>query len=92
MGAWLTSAVLALMFVNLPGQFVGPLGDLAYGVDLSLLVGLGVAALLYLALLWLFPEPREVYGPQGPRLVRASDTPVPPISDDVPAPVTAGKA
>ncbi|MFE4723238.1 cytosine permease, partial [Streptomyces sp. NPDC056728] len=92
MGAWLTSAVLALTFVNLPGQFVGPLGDLAGGVDLSLLVGLGVAALLYLALLWLFPEPREVYGPQGPRLVRASNTPVQPITDDVSVPVAAGKA
>jgi hypothetical protein len=77
------------MFVNLPGQFVGPLGDLAGGVDLSLLVGLGVAALLYLALLWLFPEPREVFGPQGPRLVRTSNAPVRPITDEVPAPVVA---
>lgn len=54
-------------------------------------MGLGVAALLYLALLSLFPEPREVYGPQGPRLVRASNTPVPPITDDVPAPVAAAE-
>ncbi|MDF2705672.1 MAG: nitrate reductase [Nonomuraea muscovyensis] len=81
MTAWLASAGLALMFVNLPGQFVGPLGDLAGGVDVSLPVGLAVAALLYLALLAIFPEPREVYGPAGPRLVRTADTPVPPIVD-----------
>ncbi|MEV4570891.1 cytosine permease [Nonomuraea sp. NPDC049419] len=80
MSAWLVSAGVALAFVNLPGQFVGPLGDLAGGVDVSLPLGLAVAALLYLALLTAFPEPREVYGPQGPRLVRAADTPVLPIT------------
>nr|EKX7254545.1 hypothetical protein [Pseudomonas aeruginosa] len=35
---------------------------------------LGLAALLYLALLRLFPEPPCVYGPQGPRWVRAHGT------------------
>ncbi|MFF0773468.1 purine-cytosine permease family protein [Nonomuraea wenchangensis] len=88
MSAWLASAALALSFVNLPGQFVGPLGELAGGVDISLPVGLAVAALLYLALLTAFPEPREVYGPRGPRLVRAADTPVPPIIDARPAAAT----
>ncbi|PZG13543.1 purine-cytosine permease family protein [Nonomuraea aridisoli] len=81
LSAWLVSAGLALMFVNLPGQFVGPLGELASGIDISLPVGLGAAAVLYLALLAIFPEPREVYGPAGPRLVRAADTPVLPIVD-----------
>ncbi|MEW9555205.1 cytosine permease [Nonomuraea sp. NPDC050783] len=81
LSAWLVSAVLALLFVNLPGQFVGPLGGLAGGVDVSLPIGLAAAALIYLALLTAFPEPREVYGPLGPRLVRAADTPVPPIVD-----------
>ncbi|GAA2431611.1 purine-cytosine permease family protein [Streptomyces macrosporus] len=89
MGAWFASAVLALTFVNLPGQFVGPLGDLAGGIDLSLPVGLGVAAVLYLALLWIFPEPREVYGPEGPRLVPASDAPVRPITTQDGTPVAA---
>nr|WP_055507327.1 cytosine permease [Nonomuraea pusilla] len=81
MTAWLASAGVALMFVNLPGQFVGPLGGLAGGVDVSLPLGLAVAAVLYLVLLNAFPEPREVYGPRGPRLVRAADTPVLPIVD-----------
>lgn len=77
--AWLASAGIALLFVNLPGQFVGPLGDLAGGVDISLPLGLTVAGVLYLVLLAAFPEPRAVYGPAGPRLVPAADTPVPPI-------------
>ncbi|TMR23010.1 cytosine permease [Nonomuraea turkmeniaca] len=88
-GAWLVSAGLALMFVNLPGQFVGPLGDLAGGIDISLPLGLAAAGLLYLALLAVSPEPREVYGPEGPRLVRSADTPVLPIVDATAAePVT----
>lgn len=70
LGAWVPSAALGLCFVNLPGQFVGPLGDLAGGIDISLPVTLGTAALLYLTLLNLFPEPAEVYGPLGPRWVR----------------------
>lgn len=70
MGAWIPSALLGLAFVNLPGQFVGPLGELAGGIDLSLPLSLGSAALLYLALLLLFPEPAAVYGPGGARRPR----------------------
>ncbi|MDQ1050568.1 hypothetical protein QFZ76_008804 [Streptomyces sp. V4I2] len=36
--------------------------------------------MLYLAMLRLFPEPRAVYGPEGARLARTVDTPVPPIT------------
>ncbi|MCM2410541.1 cytosine permease [Streptomyces sp. RKAG290] len=87
LSTWLLSAAVALLFTNLPGQFVGPLGDLANGTDISLPVGLSLAAVLYLVLLSVFPEPRAVYGPDGPRFVRASDTPVPAISgaDEKPA-------
>lgn len=63
LGAWIPSALVGLCFVNLPGQFVGPLGNLAEGIDISLLVTLGLAAVLYGLLLKLFPEPAEVYGP-----------------------------
>jgi purine-cytosine permease-like protein len=63
LGAWIPSALVGLCFVNLPGQFVGPLGNLADGIDISLLVTLGLAALLYGLLLKLFPEPAAVYGP-----------------------------
>lgn len=71
MGAWIPSAMLGLCFVNLPGQFVGPLGDLAGGIDISLPVTLGLASLLYLVLLNMFPETADVYATQGPRWVRS---------------------
>jgi purine-cytosine permease-like protein len=67
LGAWIPSALVGLCFVNLPGQFVGPLGNLAQGIDINLPVTLGLASLVYLALLSLFPEPAAVYGPQDPR-------------------------
>jgi purine-cytosine permease-like protein len=63
LGAWIPSALVGLCFVNLPGQFVGPLGNLAGGIDISLPVTLGLAAVVYGALLKLFPESMEVYGP-----------------------------
>lgn len=88
--AWLVSAVLALLFTNMPGQFVAPLGGLAGGVDISLPVGLASAALLYVALLLLFPEPRAVYGPEGPRFVRASDARPPEITEAEPSMASAG--
>ncbi len=65
LGAWIPSALVGLCFVNLPGQFVGPLGNLAEGIDISLPVTLGLASVVYLSLLTLFPEPAAVYGHQG---------------------------
>ncbi|GAA2549331.1 purine-cytosine permease family protein [Mycolicibacterium diernhoferi] len=85
LGAWLASAALSLCFVNLPGQFVGPLGNLADGIDLSIPVGLGVAAVLYPLLLIVFPEPADAFGPAGPRFVRAGAPAQSPIvSEDTP--------
>ncbi|MEQ6901588.1 cytosine permease [Nocardioides sp. YIM 152588] len=85
LGAWLVSAAMSICFVNLPGQFVGPLGNLADGIDLSIPVGLGLAAILYPALLWIFPEPRDAFGPEGPRFVPSADRPACPIvSEDEP--------
>ncbi|MEV7140425.1 purine-cytosine permease family protein [Streptomyces tauricus] len=80
MTAWWVSALLGVLFTNIPGQFVGPLGDLAGGVDIGLPISLAVAAVLFLGLLWFFPEPRAAYGPEGARLVRTVDVPVPPIT------------
>lgn len=62
MGAWVISALIGICFVNLPNQFVGILGNLYGGIDMSLPVTLSVAAILYLLLLYLFPENSEVYG------------------------------
>ncbi|ATA26283.1 nitrate reductase [Brenneria goodwinii] len=67
LGAWIPSAGAGLSLVNIPGQFVGPFGDLAGGIDVSLPVTLGLATLLYLALLRAFPEPPAVHGPYALR-------------------------
>lgn len=88
MGAWIPAAVVALLFVNIPGQFEGPLRNTAAdwgvsqlaGVDLSLLVAIVISAVLYVALLRWFPEPREVYGPEGPRGFRAKESEAEPIT------------
>ncbi|MGC4999985.1 purine-cytosine permease family protein [Streptomyces sp. DT195] len=80
MTAWWVSAVLGVLCTDIPGQFVGPLGDLANGVDVSLPLSLAAAAVLYLSLLWLFPEPRAAYGPEGARWVRTKEAPVPPVT------------
>lgn len=77
--AWILSALVALATVNLPGQFVGWLGDLAGGIDISLLVALVLPLIIYPALLWVFPEPRAIYGPEGPRWVPVRDMPLAPI-------------
>jgi hypothetical protein len=74
------AAAVGVLFTNIPGQFVGPLGDLANGVDISLPLSLAVAAVLFLSLLRLFPEPRAVYGPEGARLARTVEVPVPAIT------------
>ncbi|MEV8022104.1 cytosine permease [Streptomyces sp. NPDC086554] len=86
MSAWWTGAVTGVLFTNIPGQFVGPGGDLTDGADISLPLGAAVAAIVHLLLLTAFPEPRAVYGPQGPRWVRAADTAVAPITDAVSGP------
>jgi hypothetical protein len=77
--AWLLSAGLALLMVNMPGHFVGWLGRLAGDLDLSLLAALVLPAILYPILLWVAPEPRAVFGPQGPRGVPAAATPIAPV-------------
>ncbi|MFM2480364.1 purine-cytosine permease family protein [Celerinatantimonas sp. YJH-8] len=59
--AWIPSAIIALLTVNLPGQFVGPLGNLAGGIDISLVVALLLPAIIYPTLLKLFPEPAAVH-------------------------------
>lgn len=91
LAAWLIAAAVALTFVNLPGQFVGPAAPLIPGgVDISIPLGMGLGVLLYLGLLFAFPEPRDAYGPEGARLVPTgppANTPVISV-DDGPAPAT----
>jgi purine-cytosine permease-like protein len=79
--AWLLSAAAGLCLVNMPGQFQGPLGNLAGGVDISLPASLVLAAVLYLGLLWFFPEPRAVFPEAGPRWIPSRNVAVPPVTD-----------
>lgn len=79
MSAWILSSLLALLTVNIPGHFVGWLGNLGKGVDLSLLVALVLPAILYPLCLKIFPEPQAIFGPAGPRWIGAADLPIAPV-------------
>ncbi|SDS89932.1 purine-cytosine permease family protein [Actinoplanes derwentensis] len=82
MAAWIPAAIAGLLFANYPPLIEGPFRNAAGGVDISLPVSIGLAAVLYLGMLFLFPEPRYVFGPDGPRLVPARDAEMPAVVDD----------
>jgi cytosine/uracil/thiamine/allantoin permease len=83
MAAWVPAAVAGLLFANYPPLIEGPFRNaVAGGIDVSLPVSLGLAAVVYLALLFAFPEPRYVFGPRGPRWVPAADGQAPEVLDD----------
>ena len=82
MTAWLVAAVVGLLFANYPPLVVGPLHDVAGGIDISLLVSLALAAAIYLVSLWVVPEPSYAFGPSGPRWVPVRDGVPPPVTDD----------
>jgi len=63
----------------MPGHFVGWFGRIAGDLDISLLAALILPAGIYPLLLRLYPEPRAVYGPLGPRGVPAIDLPIAPV-------------
>ena len=81
MSAWIISSLFALLVVNIPGHFVGWLGNFAGGLDLSIALAIVLPLVLYPIFLVLVPEPRAVYGPDGPRIVPASGTDVAAIVD-----------
>jgi purine-cytosine permease-like protein len=83
MAAWVPAALVGLTFANYPPLIEGPFrNSVGGGVDVSLPVTMGLAAVVYLALLFLVPEPRYVFGPDGPRLVPARDVAPPEVADD----------
>ena len=68
--SWVVAAGVGLQFAYYPPVTVGPLSSaVAGGVDVSLPVAILTAAVLYLASLFVWPEPRYVFGPRGPWLV-----------------------
>lgn len=83
MAAWIPAAIAGLLFANYPPLIEGPFRNaVAGGIDVSLPVSLGLAAAIYLALLFAFPEPRYAFGPEGPRWVPAADGAMPAVTDD----------
>ncbi|MFH7042267.1 cytosine permease [Paucibacter sp. JuS9] len=76
LGAWLPSSAVGLMCANVPGQFVGPLSSFMGGMDVSAPASLVTSGVLYLGLLWIFPEPDGVYGPKGRLLLRGRPRPL----------------
>lgn len=79
MTAWIVSAVLGLQFAYYPPIIEGQWSGVAGGVDLSLIVAIVSAAVLYVGALLLFPEPDYVFGPQGPRIGRSAKSTIPPV-------------
>jgi purine-cytosine permease-like protein len=79
MVAWVVSAVLGLQFAYYPPIIEGQWNAVAGGVDLSLLVAIVSAAVLYVGALILFPEPDYVFGPKGPRIGRSVKSTIPPV-------------
>jgi purine-cytosine permease-like protein len=77
--AWIVSSVIALLAVNIPDHFVGWLGNLAGGLDVSLMAALVLPMVLYPVCLKLFPEPRAIYGPEGSRFIATVDVAIAPI-------------
>lgn len=77
--SWALSSAIALAMVDMPAHFVGVLGHLAGDLDLSLLAALLLPALIYPLLLHLLPEPRIVFGPDGPRGIPATEQAVVPV-------------
>jgi purine-cytosine permease-like protein len=73
--AWVVGTGLGLLCAQVPGLFTGPLSAHLGGVDLSAPVSLLAGGACYLALLWAFPEPEAVYGPDGPALLRSRHQP-----------------
>lgn len=76
--AWIPPAVLGLLFANYPPLIEGPFRGAAGGVDISLPVAIGSAAVLYLLALWVWPEPAYVHPAEGPRLVPVTEGLTPP--------------
>ncbi|MFK8399929.1 purine-cytosine permease family protein [Pseudomonas sp. BGr12] len=81
MTTWVVSATAAVMTVNMGTSFTGWAGNMAGGVDISLMVAIVLPAILYPLLLIVMPEPKAVFGPRGSRWFPVTDRPV---SDIVP--------
>ena len=76
LAAWLPASALGLLFVNTT-LYIGPLNSSSGDVDIGPIVSGVLAAVLYLALLAVYPEERAVFGERGAAL-GMRDGPAPP--------------
>jgi hypothetical protein len=79
MGPWIIAAVLGLQFGYYPPVITGVLSGVAGGIDLSLVVSIVTAAVLYILALVIWPEPAYAFGPKGPRIGGTSKGEIPPV-------------
>jgi len=79
MGPWIIAAALGLQFGYYPPVIIGVLSGVAGGIDLSLVVSIVTAAVLYVLALVIWPEPEYVFGPKGPRIGRAAKGEIPSV-------------
>ena len=82
MAAWIPSAVAGLLFANYPPLIEGPFRNAAGGVDVSLPVALGLAAVIYLALLFALPGAALRLRRRRPAAVPAADGEMPAVVED----------
>jgi purine-cytosine permease-like protein len=73
--AWIPAVVVGLLFTQTT-LFTGPWATKINGIDMSFISAAVIAAVLYLLLVRLFPEPREVMGPVTAPAAAGPDAPV----------------
>lgn len=76
--SWIVAVLVGVLFVN-TGWYVGPGAKLLGGTDIGLFVSVFTAAILYVVLLFVFPEPDYVFGPEGARFKSIDKGPYMPI-------------
>lgn len=62
--AWIAAVIVGAFFIN-TGWYVSPGAKLLGEADIGLIVSTATAAITYMALLILFPEPAYLFGPKG---------------------------
>ncbi len=70
--SWFLGALAGFLFSNTP-VYIAPGAKLLWEVDFGLFVSAIVSAAVYIALLYISPEPKDAFGPEGAR-IKSSDT------------------
>jgi purine-cytosine permease-like protein len=65
--AWFLGALAGFLFTNTP-VYLAPGAKWLWEVDFGLFISAFVSAIAYIVLLYLFPEPKDAFGPRGARI------------------------